>query len=429
MEHRDGEKVIKLLIVADDFTGALDTGVQFATNGAVTRVVTDVNYDYKKAEAGLQVLVMNAETRHLSGQDAYDVVYHISKKAFEQGIPYIYKKTDSALRGNIGSELSAVLDASGEMLLPFLPAFPKMKRITRHGIHFIDGVPARESVFGEDPFEPVKHSYIPDVIHNQSTVSVRVIESGVTQKQVLEKECTPTIEVYDTEDETQMLEIARRLLDQKRLRIMAGCAGFASMIPKLLQLEGEKSNMPQFFPRLLVICGSVNPITKKQLNYAEHHGFKRIRLTLQQKLSKQYWESSQGREELERLHKYCSTEQFCILDANDPEHTKETLKYAKENAISTETLRVSIAGTVGFLQKELINKGIKSTLLITGGDTLLGFMNQIGLQEMEPICELEPGIVLSQVKIKDTLYQIISKSGGFGEEKLLVKLADRILGK
>ena len=33
------------------------------------------------------------------------------------GIPYLYKKTDSALRGNIGSELAAVMDA-----LKFAPA-------------------------------------------------------------------------------------------------------------------------------------------------------------------------------------------------------------------------------------------------------------------------------------------------------------------
>ena len=33
--------MVKLLIIADDFTGALDTGVQFAARGAATRVITD----------------------------------------------------------------------------------------------------------------------------------------------------------------------------------------------------------------------------------------------------------------------------------------------------------------------------------------------------------------------------------------------------
>ena len=102
--------MVKLLIIADDFTGALDTGVQFAAGGAETRVVTNTDYDFDRVDENVQVLVLDAETRHLSRDEAYRVVFHITKKAFESGIPFIYKKTDSALRGNIGSELKAVLD-------------------------------------------------------------------------------------------------------------------------------------------------------------------------------------------------------------------------------------------------------------------------------------------------------------------------------
>ena len=42
--------MITLLIIADDFTGALDTGVQFAAAGAGVRVVTDIRYDYRKSQ-------------------------------------------------------------------------------------------------------------------------------------------------------------------------------------------------------------------------------------------------------------------------------------------------------------------------------------------------------------------------------------------
>ena len=49
--------MIKLLIIADDFTGALDTGVQFAARGAATRVVTDLAYDFAGADAEVLVLV------------------------------------------------------------------------------------------------------------------------------------------------------------------------------------------------------------------------------------------------------------------------------------------------------------------------------------------------------------------------------------
>ena len=148
--------MVKLLIIADDFTGALDTGVQFAARGANTRVVTDLAYDFSQADA--EGLVMVAETRHLTPRKAYDIVYHAARNARKAGIPYIYKKTDSALRGNIGSELTAVMDAAEADTIAFLPAFPKMGRVTQAGVHYVDCVPVAESVFGKDPFEPVKAS-------------------------------------------------------------------------------------------------------------------------------------------------------------------------------------------------------------------------------------------------------------------------------
>ena len=59
--------MLKLLIVADDFTGALDSGVQFASLGARVKVVTYSQYDLSRSE-GLDVLIFDAETRHISPQ-------------------------------------------------------------------------------------------------------------------------------------------------------------------------------------------------------------------------------------------------------------------------------------------------------------------------------------------------------------------------
>ena len=150
-----------LLIIADDFTGALDTGVQFAAEGAITRVVTNSGYDLRRLDPTVQVLVMDAETRHLSSSAAYEIVYDITDRAIKHGIPYIYKKTDSALRGNIGSELAAVLHASKAERLSFFPSLTKMGRCTKNGTLYIDGLPVEESVFGRDPFEPITCYHVP----------------------------------------------------------------------------------------------------------------------------------------------------------------------------------------------------------------------------------------------------------------------------
>lgn len=418
--------MITLLIIADDFTGALDTGVQFASAGAVVRVVTDIRYDYKQADDSVQVLVMDAETRHLESWEAYEVVWEITKRAMTCGIPYIYKKTDSALRGNIGSELTALLDASGRNILPFLPAFPQMGRITREGIHYIDNVPVQDSVFGQDPFEPVTCSFIPDIIHLQSNIPVQVVQEG-TQPEPDDRPVK--IVTYDAQSQDSLIKAALELYNMGQLAIMAGCAGFASVLPTLLGLGGRETYAPQFVPRFLVACGSVNPITKSQLTYAEKHGFTRIRLTPRQKLDRDYWNTLEGQNVLKSWMLLCQLERRCILDSNDPEGSDETMEYAREHNISLAAVRTGIADSMGFVLKNLVERGLKSTLLITGGDTLMGFMNQIKVYEMEPVCEMAPGTVLSRFRIGDNIYQAISKSGGFGSEELLTQLADVILDK
>lgn len=425
-----------LLIIADDFTGALDTGVKFAASGASVRVVTDYEYEFGQGGERAQVLVMDAETRHIRCSEAYDRVYRIVKKAREAGIAYIYKKTDSALRGNIGSELAAVLDASGNRVLHFLPAFPKMGRTTKQGVHYIDGVPVHESVFGQDPFEPVRCSGIAEMIAEQSGIPVRIVTDGQVVEepdlQVQGSSCQAErlIAVYDAETDEELQCLAEKLSKAGQLSTIAGCAGMAETLPELLGLTGAPPDIPDFIPEFLVACGSVNPITRGQLDYAERHGFKRIRLTPPQKLDPGYFETEVGRAKLRELIHTVESEPLCILDTNDPQENQggsETLAYAREHGISLEELRVRIAETLGRLVKELLDGGVKSTMLITGGDSLLGFMNQVRVCEMTPICEMAPGTVLSQFEIKGRTYEVISKSGGFGEAELFVELAEKIM--
>ena len=111
-----------LLIIADDFTGALDTGVQFAARGIRTRVVVGANA--KLTQQDTDVLVVDTETRHLPAAQAYAAVEGLVQRAKRAGFAYLYKKTDSALRGNVGAELAALLNASGSAKRMSFPARP-----------------------------------------------------------------------------------------------------------------------------------------------------------------------------------------------------------------------------------------------------------------------------------------------------------------
>ena len=94
--------------------------------------------------------------------------------------------------------------------------------------------------------------------------------------------------------------------------------------------------------------------------------------------------------------------------------------------IDLDGLRVGISGSVGQMFGALFGSEHLGTLLLTGGDTLLQCMNSVGARELEPVCELESGIVLARFTYQGRTRYVITKSGGFGQEDLLVELADRI---
>lgn len=416
--------MIRLLIIADDFTGALDTGVQFAACGASTRVITDRNAPLKDYADSCEVLVVDAETRHLSAAEAYVFVSNIVSQAVKLEIPHIFKKTDSALRGNIGAELTAVLEASGEQQLPFLPAFPQMNRCTVEGVHYIAGVPVAESVFGKDPFEPVTHSKVSEVIAEQSA-------GTVTSCSVL-KEGTPSsgnagILVFDASSLEDLTSAARQLKRENKLHIMAGCAGFGSVLPQLLGLgTGEPAPLPQLDPNFLVVCGSVNPITVAQSDYAEKEGFLRIRLIPEQKLEPTHWVSKEGEMEFQTLRGILNQYRCRIIDTNDFGSNKPTSDFAEAHGMTIEDVRQAVSRSIGYLVSRLFPDPNLGTLLITGGDTLLQCMDYMDIREIEPLCEMDKGVVLSRFSYQGCTRYVISKSGGFGKETLFVDLAERI---
>lgn len=407
--------MVKLLIIADDFTGALDTGVQFAARGAATRVVTDLAYDFTLADA--EVLVMVAETRHLPPEEAYDVVYRTARNAREAGIPYIYKKTDSALRGNIGSELTAVMDAAGSDTIAFLPAFPKMGRVTRNGVHYVDGVPVAESVFGKDPFEPVKASAVAQIVGGQTEVPVvlhRLDEAAVPG--------APGIQVYDATTDEDLARIGGEL-GTERLRLSAGCAGFATALADVLGLNGTEPQMPQLPSAFFVACGSVNPVTLRQMRWAEQNGFVHIHLEPVQKLEPAWLESEDCGIKIRIWLEQARNSGRCILDVNDPMGLDDTAVYAKTHGLTTEDLRVRISTQLAHLMKRLLDGGLDAAILCTGGDTLLALMRTVGTAELTPVRELTTGAVLTNFVYRGKTYYIISKSGGLGEPDLFCKLA------
>ena len=53
-------------------------------------------------------------------------------------------------------------------------------------------------------------------------------------------------------------------------------------------------------------------------------------------------------------------------------------------------------------------------------------MEQLGVTELEPICELYAGVVLSRFAYRGCSRYVLSKSGGFGQKTLLKDLRDKL---
>lgn len=412
--------MVKLLIIADDFTGALDSGVQLAGSGTRTKVTTARTIGAAQLRE-TEVLVIDAETRHLPAGQAAGIVRGIVAQAKEHKIPYIYKKTDSALRGNIGAELQAMLEASGETRMAFLPAFPQIGRCTANGIHYIGETPVAESVFGADPFEPVKHSDVAELIAEQSALPIHSVPAGNVWTEA------PGIHVFDAATQQDLEQAGEMLQDCGALHISAGCAGFAAVLTRLLALEKRPCVRPALDPRLLVVCGSVNPITREQVAVAEQAGFAHWQLTPEQKLAEGYWRGTEGRRTLDALHRMLNEHPFAVIDSNDAGGNAATAQYASKRGLGLDEIRLGISRALGQIVGELFTSPALGTLLITGGDTLLQCMNQMGVTEMEPICEMFHGVVLSRFGYGGCSRYVLSKSGGFGERTLLPDLKKLLL--
>ena len=407
----------KLLVIADDFTGALDTGIQFAREGTKTCVAIGAD-GVLASRADYPVIVIDSETRHLPHIEAYETVCKLVNEARAAGVGYIYKKTDSALRGCIGAELSAALDAwPGADELAFVPAFPKVRRTTKGGTQYIDGVPVSESAFGRDPFEPVRHSYIPDIIAEQSEVEVRLASEAASPY-------GRQITVYDASTEEDLAEVAARL-KTKGCTLAAGCAGLAAHLGVFIELPKGKARSPRKTKGMFVVCGSLNPISEAQILHAEAAGFKRISLTPEQKLREDYLTSENGREWLASLKEACLSDSPVIVDGFGC--VEDGASSMPEERDKVEELRQRVARRLGEIMYAWFGFGLDHTLVTIGGDTLAGFMKKAGCSELTPVCELSDGVVCSTLALGGREVQIVSKSGGFGYDAVLNDIASQLL--
>jgi uncharacterized protein YgbK (DUF1537 family) len=91
------------LIIADDFTGSNDTGVQLRRRGIPVKVVFS-----DKLITGEDSCVLDTESRALKAQEAFEKVSQDVASIPFNRFSHVMKKVDSTLRGSIGAEIKAI---------------------------------------------------------------------------------------------------------------------------------------------------------------------------------------------------------------------------------------------------------------------------------------------------------------------------------
>ncbi|MDK1373987.1 MULTISPECIES: four-carbon acid sugar kinase family protein [unclassified Sinorhizobium] len=115
----------RLLIVADDLTGALDTAAPFAVHGFSVDVVADQSALDEAIAGGSDVIAVTTRSREIEPAEAARRVL-LAQQAMTPGMR-LFKKVDSRLKGNVEAELS-VLDFARAVVLPAIPEFGRVVR-------------------------------------------------------------------------------------------------------------------------------------------------------------------------------------------------------------------------------------------------------------------------------------------------------------
>src|SRR3954447_23706741 len=112
--------MLKVLVIADDLTGAAEIAGVGLRYGLPTRLVRERP---TKVEQGLTVL--DTDSRTLDPSDAATAVREFVQELRGQPFDLIYKKTDSVMRGPVLAEVEALMAAfgrTGALLVPQNPS-------------------------------------------------------------------------------------------------------------------------------------------------------------------------------------------------------------------------------------------------------------------------------------------------------------------
>jgi len=412
---------LEAVVIADDLTGAADTGVQFAASGAPVYLIPVETLSparpWMTTATGLSV---HTASRELSAQEAGERLRSAAQALPDPHPRWIYKKIDSCLRGNLGAETDALLDTLGLDAALVAPALPAQGRTTISGIHRVYGTPLAETPFARDPLTPVICSSVARILAHQSRYEVGEVamdaygDSGRLQRAVRrERERGCRLIVCDAATQAHLDELAALVVRDRERLLPVGSAGLATALVGWLASDRTVEPMPTSgLERLLMVCGTGARATREQLD-ALSDKYPGVRHELEFE-----WLVTASVRDRRR----CAAG---LLDA----WTGGALVLRVRSlpaASPTPDLKRAAAG-LGGLALEIIQAGPVDGLFLSGGETADAVRRAAGGEAIELQREILPGLVLGRWVggVADGL-PVVTKAGAFGDKQTLVALYERL---
>ena len=223
---------MRLAIIADDLTGAMDAAAPFAERGLAVRLVLSGATAPLPREA--DIVAFDTNSRHLPPAEAAAAVARCVA-TLPPATP-LFKKIDSTLRGAVVEESRAA--ASGRSTVVIAPAVPSQGRTVRGGQVFVDGVALGVTASAGDARRP--------------SFTGSLVKALAPLRPVM-PDCT---------DDGDLAEIARAAPADA---LLVGAAGLAEAVAQIRFGDARPAVMPALAGPPLFIAGSRTMVVARQL--------------------------------------------------------------------------------------------------------------------------------------------------------------------
>lgn len=399
---------MRTLVVADDLTGANDTGSAFARRGRRT-VISLAKPDAIEGEPDADVAVVNTDSRYVDPDTAGRRVRGAVDAA---GAETVYKKIDSTLRGNLVAEIDAAMDVTGADVAIVAPAFPGTGRITVGCHHLVNGVPVAESPAGRDPKGPAT-SHLPTLLADSSYPVVHQALDAVSDHEQLSSTLDDLVDagdralvVCDATTEAHLATVAQATATSSADAVYVGSAGLAGHV---------RTGTPN---TVLGVAGSVAPETLDQLDALQPARV--VELGPERAVTDPDAAVDRALEEIQGC--YETGDWAVVTAATEPADVDVARRAGHDKGLDEQATGEQIADTLAAVARAVHREQTLDGLFVTGGEVATTTFDALGAERIQLLGhQVAAGVPLGQIEGGEADGLVcLTKAGAFGDDTAIL---------